>query len=101
MKPHLFLCLRKENGQMQEASWETVIVSAGEHSTRNTTESPNVAVESFLSQILLVRVLKKYYLSALACLGILRRAENRGKKLPQVLQAALERQAHAMESKDQ
>ena len=66
---------------------------------RNTTESPNVAVESFLSQILLVKVLKKYYLSALACLGILRRAENRGKTLPPILERALRRQA-ATESKD-
>ena len=36
---------------------------------------------------------RKYYLSPKACLGILRRASERGKKLPEVLQIALERQA--------
>ena len=34
----------------------------------------------------------KYYLSARACLGILRRAEKRGKELPKELKEALERQ---------
>ena len=32
---------------------------------------------------------QRFFLSAKACAGILRRAENRGKKLPQQLQAAL------------
>ena len=35
----------------------------------------------------------KYYLSPRACLGILRRASERGKQLPEVLKIALERQA--------
>lgn len=37
--------------------------------------------------------LKKYYLSQKACQGILRRASERGKQLPDVLKRALERQA--------
>ena len=36
---------------------------------------------------------QKYYLSEKACLGILRRASERGKKLPEALRVALERQA--------
>ena len=36
---------------------------------------------------------QKYYLSQKACLGILRRASERGKKLPDVLELALKKQA--------
>ena len=59
----------------------------------NTGEYPSVAVESTLSQILEENVPKKYYLSARACEGILRRAERMGKKLPDVLKTALEQQS--------
>jgi len=58
--------------------------------TLNTGESPNVAVESTLSSILEANAPEKYYLSAKACEGILRRAERRGKKLPKMLKDALE-----------
>ena len=50
---------------------------------------PNVVVESTLSSILEVNAPKKYYLSARACMGILRRAEHRGKELPRMLKEAL------------
>ena len=53
---------------------------------------------STLSQILQTTVPQKYYLSPKACLGILRRASVRGKELPPVLKAALERQAAAEDS---
>ena len=56
---------------------------------------PNEENASTLSQILQDRVPQKYYLSPKACLGILRRASARGKELPPVLKAALERQAAA------
>ena len=59
----------------------------------STGEFPNAENESFLSQILQTGVPEKYYLSQKACLGILRRASARGKKLPELLQKALERQA--------
>lgn len=49
--------------------------------------------ESFLSQILMEEVHPKYYLSQRACEGILRRAKKRGKKLPEILQKVLEKQA--------
>lgn len=58
--------------------------------THNTGECPSVAVESNLSSILQANAPKKYYLSAKACEGILRRAERRGKELPPMLKTALE-----------
>lgn len=88
----MFLNLQTGNGQMPGASWETDGLSLGEYTTRSFGESPNVAVESRLSQILEDSPLPKYYLSAKACQGILRRAERRGKELPPMLKAALERQ---------
>jgi hypothetical protein len=49
--------------------------------------------ESFLSQILMAEVPEKYFLSPKACMGILRRAKERGKKLPPMLEKALIAQA--------
>lgn len=60
----------------------------------NTSESPRDADACFLSQILMANVPEKYYLSPKACQGILRRASERGKQLPNILRIALERQAH-------
>ena len=92
-KVPLFLNLQTGNGQPPEQSWETNGVSLGEFSTRSFGESPSVAVVSRLSQILEDNPHQKYFLSATACAGILRRAEKRGKELPEILRAALERQA--------
>lgn len=61
----------------------------GECWTPNTGESPSVVRESTLSQILEDNAPEKYFLSARACEGILRRAEKRGKKLPLMLWEAL------------
>ena len=58
--------------------------------TLNTGECPSAARESTLSQILQANAPTKYYLSAKACAGILRRAERRGKELPPILKEALE-----------
>ena len=69
--------------------WEDDGALRGECSTRNTGESPNVAVESRLSQILEATPHGKYCLSGKACQGILRRAERRGKALPPVLKSVL------------
>lgn len=65
-------------------------VSPGGCMTLNTGESPSDARGSTLSQILEPNALEKYYLSAKACHGILRRAEKRGKELPTMLREALE-----------
>ena len=60
--------------------------------TLNTSEYPSDAVASSLSDILETTGdhLPKYFLSKQACAGILRRAERRGKKLPERLAEALE-----------
>ena len=75
--------------------WEDDGAWLGELTMRNTGEYPNAVVESRLSQILEETPLPKYYLSAKACLGILRRAERRGKDLPQELKEALAAQVKA------
>ena len=89
------LCLRfhKLAGHMQIVSVETDGALHTEFLTRNIGESPSAAVESTLSQILEANVPKKYYLSANACEGILRRAARRGKELPPMLKTALEQQS--------
>ncbi len=65
----------------------------GECTMRNVGECPNAAVESRLSQILEETPQEKYRLSGKACQGILRRAERRGKKLPEILERVLIAQA--------
>ena len=67
---------------------------------RNTGPSPRDAIESFLSQILQAHPPKKYYLTTSACLGILRRAEERGKPLPKALDTALRIQAGLTDLQD-
>ena len=77
--------------------WEDDGALRGECSMRNTGESPNVAVESRLSQISEATPHGKYCLSGKACQGILRRAERRGKALPPVLKAVLLTQSESGE----
>ena len=76
-----------------ESYWELCSPSLGGSSMRNTGESPREEKESTLSQILEEHPPKKYYLTATACKGILRRAEERGKPLPKALDTALRIQA--------
>ena len=76
-----------------ESYWEMCSPWRGDASMLNTGVSPNEEKESFLSQILQDSVPQRYYLSKTACLGILRRARERGKELPSQLKAALEIQA--------
>lgn len=94
--PFMFLDLTgggaTENGNTQVASWATGIPSLGAYLMRDIGEYPNVVEESFLWQILEANVPQKYYLSAKACRGVLRRAERRGKELPIILKTALEQQ---------
>ena len=82
-----------KNGLWQTPTLETDGVSPTEYSTRSFGECPSVAVESALSQILEPNPLPKYYLSAKACLGILRRAKTRKQELPPELEKALIRQS--------
>ena len=97
-------CRKSGNGQKQEPSTVMGGLSLGELTTLKTGEKPSetavqemlsvwgphsVAEESRLSQILEANPLPKYNLTAKACLGILRRAERRGKDLPERLKQVL------------
>jgi len=58
--------------------------------TLNGSEWPKGAVVCSLSDVLeTAAVPQRFFLSAKACAGILRRAERRGKKLPAMLEDAL------------
>ena len=70
----------------------------GEYTMHSFGESPSEERGSLLSQILEEEALPKYYLSARACQGILNRANKRGKKLPEILQEALENQVRMASS---
>ena len=71
--------------------WPTqgIATSNGEFWIRNSSESPNVAVVSSLSEVLETEVSPRYTLSPKACEGIMRRASRRGKTLPPALEKAL------------
>ena len=86
-----FLDLRRGGGagNTQEQSPETDGAWLGDSLTLNIGESPSVANESLLSQILEVDVPLKYFLSARACRGILTRSSRRGNSLPDLLKTAL------------
>lgn len=90
-KPPILKCLKKAGtpGGATTMKWEDDGAWLGECMTRNTGESPNAAVVSRLSQILEETPQAKYSLSAKACQGILRRAERRGKDLPETLKTVL------------
>ena len=89
-KTLMFLDLRPGmGGNLLGAYWEMDTVLPGEPMMLNTGESPNAVRESTLSQILQLDVPEKYSLSPKACAGIIRRAERRGKELPDMLKEAL------------
>lgn len=71
------------------------MASVGGYLTLSISEWPSAAVVCSLSEVLETDVPLKYFLSATACRGILRRAERRNKKLPPLLEQIL--QAIAME----
>ena len=76
--PYISLDLRRKNaqadllGRAPVPSWVTDGALPGVSSTPNSGECPNAAVESSLSSILEANAPEKYYLSARACLGILK-----------------------------
>lgn len=80
-----------------ESYWEMLSPWRGDALMLNTGVSPREEKESFLSQILEASPQRKYYLTKTACLGILRRARERGKELPEQLKTALEIQARVTE----
>ena len=94
-----FLDLSSDAGNLLgQYEWTTRSALHGGCWLRNTGASPRDAIESFLSQILQAHPPKKYYLTTAACLGILRRAEERGKPLPKALDTALRIQAGSIGS---
>ena len=91
----MFLCRRTGAGCLQARFWATVILSPGASSTpRRVGASHKDGNVFLLSSILEGTVPERFSLSPKACQGILRRAEKRGKELPEVLRIALERQAN-------
>lgn len=96
-----FLDLSSDAGNLLgQYEWTTRSALHGGCWLRNTGASPRDAIESFLSQILQAHPPKKYYLTTAACLGILRRAEERGKPLPKALDTALRIQAGLTDLQD-
>ena len=95
LKNHTFMLLdlRPGAGNMLGAYWEYDPPWLGSFGMLNTSECPKDAVECSLWQILQATAPSRYSLSQTACLGILRRAECRGKSLPPLLEAALRMQA--------
>ena len=89
----MLLDLRSGAGNILGPYWEIDPPWLGCDGTLNTSECPKDAVESSLSAILQDSVPSKYYLTRKACLGILRRAEEREKDLPEQLELALKAQA--------
>lgn len=92
--PYQFLDLTPGAGNLLgQFEWEMRSALHGGAFLRNTGPSPRDVTESCLSQILEDHPPKKYYLTTAACLGILRRAKERGKPLPKALDTALRIQA--------
>ena len=89
-KPPLCLCLKKDglNLDAYTMTWEDGAL-LGEYTMHSFGESPRGENASLLSQILEDSPHPKYFLSEKACLGILTRAERRGKELPPELKAVL------------
>ena len=89
--PFMSLDLTPGHGNLLgESYWEMISPLPGGSSMLNTGPAPLSEEDVFsLSQILQDDPPHKYYLSRTACLGILRRAKERGKDLPSQLKAAL------------
>lgn len=83
------------------AGWSNSgMASPGGYSTLSISEWPSAAAVCSLPEVLETDVAPKYFLSATACSGILRRAERRGKALPELLQQALTQAASTNETQN-
>jgi hypothetical protein len=87
-------------GASESYSTAGLVRSDSEFWTANISEWPKDGSACSLSQILEANPATKYSLSPKACQGILRRAEKRGKELPEMLERALQRVASEGTSKD-
>lgn len=87
----MYHCSRQgENGRTLVVSMDTAAMSRGGCLTHNISECPSAAAECSLSRVLQTETPQKYYLSEWARIGILERAEKKGKTLPPILKAALQ-----------
>ena len=86
----LCLCLKRDGLSLDASTmrWEDGVL-LGEYTMHSFGESPREENASLLLQILEDSPHQKYFLSEKACLGILKRAERRGRELPPELKAAL------------
>ena len=92
--PFMLLDLTPGHGDLfGEPYWEIRSAWRENGLSLNTGVAPRVPIRASLSSILEAHPDKKYYLSPTACLGILRRADERGKELPEQLKLALMAQA--------
>lgn len=92
--PYLCLDLTPGHGDMLgDARWQFCSPWRGDGKLLNTGVAPREPIISSLSSILEPHPDRRYYLSRTACLGILRRAKERGKELPEQLKVALMAQA--------
>lgn len=87
--PLMYLDLRTGYGNLLGAYWETVTALPGKYTMPSTGPCRKDAKEYTLSAILQLNAPEKYSLSPTACAGIIRRAEKRGKELPDMLREAL------------
>jgi hypothetical protein len=92
-KTSLAYCHQTKDGILVPLSGQWCNSGMGSHtafSTLNTSEFHSDAAACSLSDILETGVPpQRFFLSATACQGILRRSERRGKKIPQALEQAL------------
>ena len=96
--PYFYLDLKSKHVDLfGQRHWE--LRSPYRHNKRplNTGVAPRKPLRASLSNILEVAPALKYYLSKTACIGILRRAFERGKELPKKLARALKIQAGLMQ----
>ena len=92
--PFLYLDLSPDHVNLfGKHYWEILIPYREGKPPLNTGPAPRKPIQTLLSEILEKNPDEKHYLSETACLGILRRAEGRGKPLPPQLQQALMAQA--------
>lgn len=92
--PYLYLDMTPGHCDLLgEHRWETRSPWREGRRIRNTGVAPRKPVRASLAGVLQKDPQSKYFLSTRACLGILRRARERGKELPEQLKMALMAQA--------
>ena len=91
MSPDFYLRTTDVISRSSSTRWANAgsVVSPGRFWMRDTSESRNAAAACSLSAVLLPEVPSRYWLSAKAARGILRRQQRRGKPMPPSLLAAL------------